>query len=473
VTALTRSLQPRLQGLQLSPPLLIALGGGIIAAAVGVAVGSSPRVAIAVTVVTVLVSMVTTAPALGLNALVLWLMVLGFVRRWLSDFAPVVELDPLLTIGPVVLTALVFMSVQAGAFRNRTTLSTAVLVFTALSFAAAVNPLQGSVAAGLAGLLFFVVPTLGFWVGRSLLTDRQLGQLLTLVAILGLAAALYGLRQTFWGFPDWDEAWIRSSGYEALNVGSAVRPFGPLSSASEYAFVIAIAIVIVFARGMRRGRLVLGAGALGVLFVAVFLASARGVIFALLVALAAMAAARGRLSWRTALLAAAVLVLVLPALAARLAPAAAGAGEAGELLNHQIEGLSDPFDPESSTLLIHLEIMERGLQSALSEPLGVGIGAVGIAAEKFGGLSLGTEADPSNVAVGLGLPGLTVFAIILFVGLQQAYGLARDRGDPLALAVLGIVVATVLQWLNGGHYAVALLSWLMLGWVDRTRREGR
>jgi hypothetical protein len=27
---------------------------------------------------------------------------------------------------------------------------------------------------------------------------------------------------------------------------------------------------------------------------------------------------------------------------------------------------------------------------------------------------------------------------------------------------------TLLQWLNGGHYGVAFLPWLVLGWVERS-----
>jgi hypothetical protein len=32
-----------------------------------------------------------------------------------------------------------------------------------------------------------------------------------------------------------------------------------------------------------------------------------------------------------------------------------------------------------------------------------------------------------------------------------------------------VLVITLLQWLNGGQYAVAFLVWLVLGWVDRAR----
>jgi hypothetical protein len=37
----------------------------------------------------------------------------------------------------------------------------------------------------------------------------------------------------------------------------------------------------------------------------------------------------------------------------------------------------------------------------------------------------------------------------------------------LRLAVATLLVATVGQWLQGGHYAVAPLTWLLLGWASR------
>jgi hypothetical protein len=93
---------------------------------------------------------------------------------------------------------------------------------------------------------------------------------------------------------------------------------------------------------------------------------------------------------------------------------------------------------------------------------------VTIAGTKFGGESLGTEADPSNAAVAVGLPGLIAYVFVLVAAFRKAYALARERGDATSLVALGLLVVMVLQWLNGGQYAVALLVWLTLGWLDRT-----
>ena len=80
------------------------------------------------------------------------------------------------------------------------------------------------------------------------------------------------------------------------------------------------------------------------------------------------------------------------------------------------------------------------------------------------------RSDPSNVAVALGLPGLSR----TWSSRHRDAPRVRDRGrrrDGLALAALGVVTLTALQWLNGGQYAVAVLPWLVLGWADRPRME--
>ena len=150
-------------------------------------------------------------------------------------------------------------------------------------------------------------------------------------------------------------------------------------------------------------------------------------------------------------------------------PSTYGTGTSAALLSHQVQGLSDPLNPQTSTAGVHLTLITNGLKQAFSQPLGQGISVVTIAGAKFGGLANGTEADPSNVAVALGLPGLLAYLVILVVGMTRVYGIATRRRDGLALAALGVVTLTALQWLNGGQYAVAVLPWLVLGWADRPR----
>jgi hypothetical protein len=114
--------------------------------------------------------------------------------------------------------------------------------------------------------------------------------------------------------------------------------------------------------------------------------------------------------------------------------------------------------------------MLNGVTTAFSHPLGLGTSAVTLAGDRLGGArAQGTDADPSNIAVALGLPALVVYLVIVGVGLVRAYQTAVRRRDALSLAALGVLVTLFAQWMNGAQYAVAFLPWLMLGWLDRPR----
>jgi hypothetical protein len=334
----------------------------------------------------------------------------------------------------------------------------------------AFNPLQGGLLSGLAGLLFVLVPMLAFWIGRALCDDATLAAVLKLVATLAIGAAAYGLLQTFSGFPSWDAAWARSvsSSYTALNVEVAgnIRPFSIFSSAAEYGYYLGVGIVIWLVSGIRSRRLVLTAVVVGLLAVALAYESSRQVVLTLAIALALMWAARRRLSLPRTLLAIAAALVIIPFAGALVAPQRFGNDAHSLLVAHQVKGLTNPFDPEHSTLIVHLDLVEQGLSSALHEPLGLGVGAVNLAGARFGKTTQNTEADPSNAAVALGLPGLVTYLFVFAVGLSRAFATARRRADTLGFAALGILGVTLFQWLSGGHYALAFLPWLVLGWVD-------
>src|SRR5206468_11261402 len=113
-----------------------------------------------------------------------------------------------------------------------------------------------------------------------------------------------------------------------------------------------------------------------------------------------------------------------------------------------------------------------GLESARAHPAGIGAGTVSLAAGKFGGTGLQTEADPSNLAVAAGVPGLAAYLVLAVIAFVRMYGLARARGDALSMAALAVVTIVFLEWFNGGQYGIALLLWLTLGWVDRVSALG-
>jgi hypothetical protein len=174
------------------------------------------------------------------------------------------------------------------------------------------------------------------------------------------------------------------------------------------------------------------------------------------------------------ILAGVVLLALVPTVVRTLAPSKFGSGAQSQLVAHEVQGLSDPFNSKESTAGVHLSLIVDGVKSAFHNPLGQGLSSITIAGAKFGGAVNGnSEADPSNAAIALGLPGLIAYLAVLILAVGRTYRLAARTKTPLALAALGILIVTCPEWLNGGQYAIAFLPWLMMGWVDSatTRRE--
>ena len=268
-----------------------------------------------------------------------------------------------------------------------------------------------------------------------------------------------------------------SQGYTALSVGGVIRPFSSLSSASEYAALLVVAIVVgAWLRPIRSPWFV-RVPVLAALLVSLFFESSRGVVFLLVGTTGLILAAQFGVRFRTAVMIGLVAILLLPSVASRLLPqqsaltSGATTGGTNALVAHEVSGLTNPTGA-TSTFGIHATEVAQGLQSAFANPVGRGISVVTIAGKKFGGAQQGTETDVSNAGVALGLIGLTLVVAIICVGFRSAYRLALARRDPLAYAALGILGVTFLQWLDGGQYAIAYLPWLVLGWVDRRIQDG-
>lgn len=459
LATMSRSTLPwgALLGASAATGILIASPGGV-------------RIAMAVGAGSFLVVLALRVPRSVLVALVVWFVTLGLTRRLVSGIsAKEAYGDPLLMVGAVTWAFLGLVAVRLGALANRSRVTSAVLVLAALLAASAINPLQGGLAVGLSGALVVVLPMAAFLVGRAIVDDDLLKRLLLVVAWLGLVAAVYGLYQTFVGFPPWDERWVTEHGYAALNVGGVIRAFSSFSAASEYASFLGITIVVwlAYARGLARTSV--GVAALGLLGTALWFESARGSIALTVVAVGLVFTARAGLTLNRSLLVGAALVIALPTVIGRLAPTQFSDAAGDRLAQHQVEGLTDPFG-SSSSLPGHIDLVAAGIGNAVHDPLGVGVGAVTIAGDKYGGTARPTEADPGNVAVAAGFPGLLAYVLVVLLAVPRLYRLAVRRRDPLSLASLGIVIVTSLQWLNGGHYATAFWPWLILGWSEaRTR----
>jgi hypothetical protein len=107
-----------------------------------------------------------------------------------------------------------------------------------------------------------------------------------------------------------------------------------------------------------------------------------------------------------------------------------------------------------------------GITSAAEHPLGLGTAATNLAGAAEGG-PVTTELDVSNEFVSLGIVGGLLFVATLVLALRRMVRVCLRQPSLTSVAVAGVLVVTLGQWLNGGFYAIAPLAWFLVGWVGR------
>jgi hypothetical protein len=452
---------------------------GVVLALLTLSLFSGTHLIFALIAIPVVIAMAWSNPVAAIGILPVWMVAMGLVRRITpgggnSTFSG----DPVLIIGPLALLVLWMLVASSREGGRMSPLARWIMFFDIVAVLEAFNPSQGSLLTGVGGLLFLFIPTTAFWIGRRFADEELIIRVIWTVAILGLISAVYGLYQQFVGFPSWDASYVSSKAYTALQVGNGVtRAFGTFSSGQEYAVFLSVAVVAWLALLGRRTRwpILLHLAALGTIMVALWYESQRTSVFLTVLAIGVIGAARLRLRPINVMGAGVVAVILLIVLAGAIggggggSSALNGPGGAGATLNqHQISGITNPTGKNSS-LNGHIKTTRIGIKSAFLHPLGHGVGSVTLAASRFtkNNKSHGTEFDPGNMGVALGLPGFIIYLVILFFALQTAYRLAVRRRDAVGLFVIGILAATLFQWFNGDLYSVCWLIWLSLGFADR------
>jgi hypothetical protein len=295
-----------------------------------------------------------------------------------------------------------------------------------------------------------------------------------LVTLVPLAAAIgvYGWAQSNGDVPSWDEEWLRIAGYVALSIEEKLRAFGTLSSSQEFAQFLGVVAVAAVAFALH-GRFWL-LPLLPLILIPLWLSGVRGGVLYLMIGLIVLGALRtGKPAYAAAGTLIGIAVLVGGVIAARPALVSAAESTGNPLIVRQVEGLTDPFNDEKSTAGTHWTLVREGITSSFTNPVGKGTGTINIAAQKFGGegVETGTEVDVSNAFVGFGVAGGLLFLAIVVMTLRTAFRRYFRTRDPVVLAVAGILVVTLGQWLNGGLYAVASLLWFLIGWVTNPEEE--
>jgi hypothetical protein len=429
----------------------------------------------------VMIGIALARPELGICLTIAYLFLLGDIRRIPGMFLGFPAFDTLLLVGPllsVILAVPLLIRV-----RLEDSISKAVLTLMVVMTLEIFNPRQGPVTVGLAGAMFYLVPMLWFWIGRRYGTDKVLFAVLyRIVFPLGVLAAALGLCQTYVGFLPWESAWVAAviDHYHALNLGGGfIRAFGFSVNGVEYADLLLVTSAFTLA-AFFAGKRVYGLF-FPLVATALFLASSRSAIVKLLfsVAISWALSNRGGRGWTVRL--SIGLAVGFGALALALSQIGGGdatgkqTSSAQASTQHQVGGLSHPFDKKYSTAGMHSEMFAEALIRGFANPIGNGLGSTtlglkfsegsGSSDEKLGS----SEIDISDAFLSMGfIGGLTYLATIILV-LRRAIIFGRSSAKHLALPVLGILAAMGGGWIALGQYGIAPLVWFVIGALSRPR----
>lgn len=416
-----------------------------------------------------------------------YLLLLGDIRRIVSWIGGPPASDLLLIVGPFV--AVVLATPLLLRVRLRDPLSKAMLLLLVIMILEIVNPIQGGISVGLAGAIFYIAPVCWFWVGRQYASPQVIEAFLYRALFpLGTVAAVLGLIQTFLGFLPWEQAWIDQvkSTYTALYLGGTIRAFGFATSSAEYTSLMAMALVGICAAAFAGRKSWLAA--LPVLLMGVLLASSRGYVVKVILAIAVAWVFRKE----TAVSAVKVIRLGVLALAGLVAvsflashfasgedPSGSDQSAARNAISHEASGLAHPFDSRYSTAGIHGQMVTGAIADAIARPLGAGLGATTAAAGKFGNdsdedsVAIGSsEVDFTDMLLSLGVAGGLTYLFIIFSAFRASIFYLKRVPAPISLPLMAILVVLIGSWMIGGQYGISSIVCFILGALARNRDSG-
>jgi hypothetical protein len=412
----------------------------------------------------VILGLVMMRPQTGIVVTFVYLAFLGDLRRYLWVYAGPIANDPLLLIAPAVAAWLCATAMLRHQLKLNTPVSKLLVGLMAVMTLQVFNPLQGGVSVGMVGVLMYIVPMLWFWVGKTYGSPEFVEKIFYRVVVpISVPAALLGLLQTMVGFFSFEATFIRVTRMNSvISVGKAPRPFSFFVSPQEYSCYIAIALLaVVLPLAMKRVRLSLLL--LPLLATALVLGGSRGPIVYFLLAISVVWAVQAR---RSAVVIARGCVAVLVGVVgiSYLASEAQDmqfSEQADPYIHRQIDGF---LKPEDSTAGVHGTMVLEGIESGITNPIGLGLGATTLAS-KTGGA---TEIDISNMFVCLGMIGGLYYLLVVVKIFRQSIVTWQRTRTLAALLVVGTAVLLIGNWLNGVLYAVCPLIWFAIGAMDKS-----
>lgn len=426
------------------------------------------RFAIASTVTFLLIALSVVNIRMSIIGAFVYLVFMGDLRRLLIPSVGWSGEDPLLLIGPVFALVVFAYAWSSQSIRVDSPLAAWMLALIGVMILQMFNPRQGGLIVGVAGALFYIIPLLWYWIGRTYATPSFVNQLLFyVVAPLAALSAAFGLFQIFYGFLPYQMDWYELGGASVVGAVGTEKPMSFFSSPTEHDNFVLSGLIVLIAALLHRRQYGL------LLFIlpltaAIFLGGSRGPVAKLIVTATGLWAVLGtnKSTW----IVRGGLALVLAVVGLSWSLSSIEVQESNERVEFRLErqrkGLTGATN-ENSSALNHLSMMAHGFKQGVTTPLGYGLGATTRAGAKYGGMSGSTEADSSDVFRSTGLVGGIIYLVILFLVIRSAVQYWGRTRSLLALCLAGVLAVNFFLWLRGGQYAVSPLIWFLIGALDR------
>jgi hypothetical protein len=435
------------------------------------------RLAVASMVLITLMALAIYDLRLAIYGCLVYLILLGDLRRLLLYADTWSGADPLLIVGPGFVIMLFFYLLSTGRIDFDTPISICVIAMMVIMTLQIFNPKQGGLIVGVGGILFLMVPIFWFWIGRAFGTPEFInGLLYSVVCPLGVLSILFGIYQVLYGYLPYQLTWYHAAGYLGLgNLETGLAPISFFASGSEHGTFGIMTGVLILTLGLTKDRRFFFL--FPVVIIATLLTGSRGPVAKLLLVASGLWAIQGTSikSW----IPRGVLVLVMAVVTLFMSLSyVTSSGVGHSVVEHKVNRQAQEFvhgqgaGGGKTTSANHLGMMLHSYTLTFSEPLGRGLGATSRAAKLDENSDYGhsTETDLGDSFLALGFSGGITYHILVFLIIAAALQLWVRTRAPYAMAILGILGVTFLSWLGGGQYAVSPIVWLCIGALDRAQR---
>jgi len=476
-------LMPRGAGVVDRRPKVLIQGAGMVFLGIAVAyLLATGEIRVLTLLLLVVLGLLCLPPRRGTYILLAFLPFMYFLRRQVLYFDKFAARDPILLFPPLVTVTIVFGVVvfygdRLSYFLARSALLKAVAALLFLFVLQVLNPLQGSVLVGLAGGLFFVIPTV--WVFMGLLLDqRDIRKIFGLILAIGTVTALYGIYQHYIGFTEVELYELESKGF-LKEFGERPRSMSTFAGLSDFSLYMATTGTLCFAYYWNARRNFLYLALLGLnLFALLWTASRTSILilaFSIITFLIVSSKQPRQVFVRglVALLFVGGFYLYLYSYTPVEIYRAHGSTD--PFIAHTIAGVAHPTEESSfkKRLSTYSYIVGEGF---LEYPFGRGLGSTTTAAERFvGGQIFTVDSYFFEIIHGSSIVAGILFIVIVVLFFRASLKLALRHRDVLAYRVVtGLLAGFFLGSVFGYSIRDTIggpLAWLLIGWMVRESVE--